>query len=186
MSQLLENTSLFDTTLLSWLKDLGYDKYLIATKIISSLLLLFFLMFHANYIIKVEGESEKRILQKHIGITFNAVIIIGILSSYYLMVYTDDLIDTINYDRQITAENNILDAHREYIAHGVTIEYFNPDKTKHIYIPIKEDKELRALLDDKKNELHRKPLYLLIAFLLFISSFYFSDMLAKKTLQKRL
>jgi len=185
LSTSMNYTTYFDKSVGNILLSLNLDGYINSIRIYSSLLLVFFLIFHANYMIIVYGESKKRTFQKEAGVAFGVLILINILVSYYTNVKTQKLLKDLNYTQQIKAENKLPDAYRMFYAQGVKIEYFDFNKTKVIYEPTQEDKEIRKKIVWHKDEMQRYPIYLTVAFSLMILAFYLSDFFGRKTINKK-
>lgn len=184
LSTLMKYTTLPDLGFENILIEFGLYDYRNSIRIYSSLLLVFFLIFHANYMIHSVGKTKKRTYQREAGLLFGGFILINIFTTYYLAVNVSKVLNSFVYGGKIKADNRLPYASSMYHMHGVEIEYFDFNNTKVIYSPTEEDEELREQLAWQKDEMHRHPTYLTVAFILMILAFYLSDLFAKRTVQK--
>jgi len=184
ISSLLIYTIYFDKEVVTYIDDLGYSDLIKSAMIYSGILLTTFIIAYANYSIKLNGKNNKNEMLLGIGLFFIISIIGDILISYYMSIKMLELSDRIFYPREVKANNNISVASNIYYLYGVEIEYYDFTKTKKKYKPSEGDLSLRKLRNSSVDEIHRTPIYITIAFILLICSFYFSNLLASKRIEQ--
>lgn len=171
-------------------KDQVEFSYLVGSiKFYTSLILIFFLIAQANYMIKLNLNIERKKLQLDLGIFFGSLLIFKILIFYYISIPLMEVRNKTNYHGGIKAQNTIINAVNIYIHHGISIEYYDENKTQQKYQPSLDYIQLKEQYEimEKNNSLfmnnfHKAPLNLGIAFLTIIGALYFGSILAKRKL----
>ena len=171
LSAIFLYTAWLDNYFLIYKEQLEFRSLVGHIKFYTSLILIFFLIAQANYMIKLKCNVKRKKLQLDFGIMFGALLILKIVGFYY---------------GGTKAKKHIINVTMAYINHGVISEYYDENDTKQQYKPSIKDIQLRKELDiiekDKKvfiKLFHEAPLNIVIAFLTLIGAFYFSSRLAR-------
>ena len=151
----------------------------------SILILSSFLIAHAQYRLRLDGQSKKRMIQLLLGIFFGVMIIGKLLLSYYRLVYVQNWISNFAFSQEIKAKNTIADASRMYELHGVLIEYYDINKTKKMYEPTPTDIKIKERREMTDEEIHSIPVYLVMAFTIMIFAYWFGNLLANRSIKRK-
>ncbi len=188
LSSILLYTQWFDSYFSPYTQELEF-KYMIGhIKFYTSLVLIFFLIAQANYMIKLNRNVKKKELQRNLGIVFGFLLIIKILVFYYSSIPIIEFNNRVSsYHLGTNAQKNKMDAYMTYMDYGVLTDYYDINDTKQCYQPSLEDIHSRKDEVSLKKEqkifmklFHEAPLNIVIVFLTLISAFYFSSQLARK------
>jgi len=184
ISNLLVYSDYLNENIFSFLKYFDYsgytNKYI---RLTSTFLLISFIIANGNYALKMDPTNKRKKTQLIIGFIFGFLMILNVLSSYYISLYKYELVKGLNLIGNIKAENTQLTASKIYSLHGEKIEYFDFNKTRKIYVPSDVDIELRNNMLLFQDDIHQTPINLTLAFLLMIFSFYLSSLLAARTVK---
>ena len=184
ISTLIAYIDYLDENTFSFLKYFDYgpftNKYIRLTSIF---LLISFIIANANYALKVNPSDQRKKIQLIVGFAFGFFMILKVLSSYYISLYKHDVIKGFSLIQNIKAENTLLSASKIYSLHGESIEYFDLNRTKKIFVPSDIDIEIRNNMLLFEDDIHQTPTNLTLAFLLMIFSFYLSSLLAERAVK---
>jgi len=184
ISNLLVYSEYLDENVFSFLNYFIYEgftnKYI---RLTSTFLLISFIIANGNYAFKINPSNKRKETQLIIGLIFGFMMILNVLSTYYISLYKYDLVKGLNLMGNIKAENTQLTASKIYSLTGETIEYFDFNKTKKIYEPTDVDIEIRDNMLLFKDDIHQTPINLTLAFLWMTFSFYLSNLLAARTIK---
>lgn len=180
-STIILDTPWFNDYLEAFKNELEINIYLQNSQFITSLILASFLISQAIYFIKINGESKRKKLELYFGIFVGIGIVWNLLTSYETLIRFEKLFDK---PYEIKAENNVFTASNIYNIHGISIEYYDYNKTKQLYKPTSTDIKLRKtknLLIKKQQQI---PLKISISFLILIFACYLGNMLANRKIKK--
>jgi len=176
------DTPWFNNYLKAYENELEIYSYVKNSRFITLLILSSFLISQAIYYIKVNGENKRKIFQLYFGIFVGIGIVGKLLISYELMLYNNNLFNKPSFD--IKAENNSFNASDMYNLYGISIEYYDVNKTKQIYKPAPEQIEIKKYQDFLIEKQHQIPLKITISFLTMIYAYYLGNMLANRKIKK--
>jgi len=164
---------------------IGYIKFY------TSLILIFFLIAQANYMIKLNCNIKRKKLQLDFGILFGTLLILKIVVFYYTSIPFIEFSNKSDYYGGTKAKKNIINAKMVYIDYGVITEYYDENNTEQQYKPSLKDIKFKEEYDIMENDnkmfmklFHEAPLNIVVAFLTMICAFYFSSILARRKLNK--
>ena len=190
LSAIILYTTWLDDYFLVYKEQLEFRAIIGYVKFYTSLILIFFLIAQANYMIKLNRNIKRKKLQLDFGIIFGTLLILKIVGFYYISIPIIELTNNSHYYGGTEAKKNIMNVKMAYINHGVISEYYDENNTKQRYKPsvkdIQRKKESDILEKDRKvfiKLFHEAPLNIVIAFLTLIGAFYFSSRLARQKLK---
>ena len=193
LSTIFIYTAWLDNYFLVYKEQLEFRAMIGHIKFYTSLILIFFLIAQANYMIKLNRNIKRKILQLDFGIMFGALLILKIVVFYYISIPIIELTNNSHYYGGTEAKKNIINVKMAYIHHGVISEYYDENRSKQQYKPSSIDIQLHEKFNivekDRKvfmKLFHETPLNIVIAFLTLIGAFYFSSRLASWKLKKTL
>lgn len=158
--------------------ELEIRSYLQSAKFITTLILASFLISQANYLITLNGESKRKIFELSFGLFIGVLLIENLLTYYDRMVEFEKLI--MHKPNKIKAENTILNAYDMYYMHGISIEYYDCNHTKHQYKPSSSEIKLREQKIMTTENLHKIPHYIVISFFIMLFSYYLGNFLGDR------
>jgi len=157
--------------------------YLHISQFRTSLILASFLIGQATYFIKINGESKRKILELSFGLFIGITLIENLLTSYDRLVEFESILA--HTPSKVKAENTLINAYDMYHMKGISIEYYDCNKTKLQYKPSLIDIQLRKQKNLWTEKLHKIPFIIVISFLVMIFSYFIGDFLADRRIKKR-
>ncbi len=176
------DTPWFSDYLKTYENELEIYTYLHDSQFVTTLILGSFLMSQAVYYIKTHGENRRKTFQLYFGLIVGIGIIGNLLISYKFMIEMENIFNKPSYE--IKAENNIINASEMYMLHGISIEYYDFNKTKQLYKPTSTNIELKEYQDLLLKKQHQIPLKITISFLIMIYAYYLGNLLANRKIKK--
>ena len=159
--------------------------YLIDAQLFTSITLASFLISHAYYSIKIHGKNLYKEIQSTLGVIIAIRVIFDFLDSYQTAVMIEKMLMMMNTSQTVKAKNSITDAYNMYYNQGIAIEYFECNTTKKIYKPSSKHIRLREEKIFTSNRKDRIPLYIVISFIILITSFYYTYSLTNRELHSK-
>lgn len=154
--------------------------------LLTTLILIAFLIAQARYSIKLNGESKTKKLQLQIGFIFAFYLVSKVLIFYYESVYSEKLLHQLNFNKTLGAKRTVIDAQTIFFLHGVTSKYFEINGSIKLYKPKPDVIKVRQSLELMEEKKHLVPIYLVIIFIALISSNILGIKLAEIKIKKHL
>jgi len=172
------DTPWFSDYLRGYNNELEIRNYLQTTQFITTLILASFLISQATYFITLNGESKRKLFELSFGLFVGVILIENLLTYYDRMVEFEKLM--VHKPNKVKAENTILNAYDMYYMHGISIEYYDCNHTKHQYKPLSIEIELREQKIMRTEKLHKIPHYIVISFFIIIFSYSLGNILGDR------
>ncbi len=186
-------TSLFDTFFLSFKEEVWFTFYLGYTKLLTSLILISFIITQAKYSLILNPNSKYKKEQLYFGVSLGILIVVKFLFFFYISAMLLDTLkpDNKKYYGSVKAKNHTKDALIVYIEHGVSIEYYDENNTIQKYVPSppyigyrETTKKVDAMNKQYDSFRDYIPVNISLTFLTIIFSFLFASFLAKRKMTK--